>query len=118
MESSEMDYEKKSSFKRYYLITFALTGCMVLTLVFKGEIGQLGFLGVALLLTVLPPTMALGAYIGKLFRDFCKPDFIMTSGAAETFKVKVFWMCGPQLIGAGVGFLLINNVLETLGILM
>ena len=43
------------------------------------------------------------------------PDWISTSGAVETFKAKVFWLMGPQAIGALIGFFafqgFMNNIL-------
>jgi hypothetical protein len=35
-------------------------------------------------------------WLGDAFRRFTKPDWITTSGAMNTFYVKLFWMFGPQ----------------------
>lgn len=45
------------------------------------------------------------AYLGKLVRDFVLPDAIVTTGAVDSFKQKVFWAIGPQVIGALIGFM-------------
>lgn len=46
-----------------------------------------------------------GIFLGKLFRDFTQPDAFLTSGAVDTFKTKIFWMIGPQVIGAIIGLI-------------
>lgn len=45
------------------------------------------------------------AYLGKLVRDFVMPDAIVTTSAVDSFKQKLFWAIGPQVIGAVIGFM-------------
>ena len=43
--------------------------------------------------------------IGDAFCRFTKPDMFMSSGAADTFKQKIFWKVGPQSIGWFIGYI-------------
>lgn len=54
------------------------------------------------------------AYLGKLVRDFVVPDAIVTNGAVDTFKQKVFWMIGPQVIGGVIGLIATHGLHKTL----
>jgi hypothetical protein len=72
-------------------------------------------LGADRLLRVRHAFTGVGMCIGEWFRRFTHPDWISTSGAVETFKAKVFWLMGPQAIGALIGFFafqgFMNNIL-------
>lgn len=49
----------------------------------------------------------LGLKIGNAVRRFACPElFITKSGMTEIIRLKLFWMFGPQLIGALIGWLL------------
>jgi hypothetical protein len=43
-----------------------------------------------------------GWFLGELFRKFAHPDFVLASGAADLAKQRLFWIVGPQCIGAFV----------------
>ena len=46
----------------------------------------------------------IGALMGDGIRKFASPDAIYTSGGiASIFWAKVFWICGPQVIGLLAG---------------
>jgi uncharacterized protein YecT (DUF1311 family) len=58
------------------------------------------------LLATTPILAGLGGYIGRLVRDFTQPDFILTRGLGDTFNKKLFWIMGPQCVGAFLGMCL------------
>jgi hypothetical protein len=46
----------------------------------------------------------IGALIGDAIRKFAHPDAVFTSGGMlQLIWIKLFWLCGPQLIGLGLG---------------
>lgn len=46
----------------------------------------------------------IGALLGRAINQFVKPDFIQTQGGFfQILWVKLFWLCGPQLIGLVIG---------------
>lgn len=47
-----------------------------------------------------------GSLIGEGIKNFTKPDNVYTSSLLDTLKTKLFWMFGPQLIGAILGMLI------------
>lgn len=45
-----------------------------------------------------------GAVAGDAIRNFALPDAVFTSGGiGQIIWTKLFWLCGPQLIGLGIG---------------
>ncbi|MFV7463677.1 hypothetical protein [Pseudomonas shirazica] len=45
-----------------------------------------------------------GALLGDALRKFAHPDSVYTSGGFfHLIWIKVFWVCGPQVIGLGIG---------------
>lgn len=45
-----------------------------------------------------------GALIGDALRKFAHPDSVYTNGGFfQLIWIKVFWACGPQVIGLGIG---------------
>lgn len=45
-----------------------------------------------------------GALIGDALRKFAQPSSVYTSGGFfHLIWIKVFWVCGPQVIGLGIG---------------
>lgn len=45
-----------------------------------------------------------GALIGDALRKFAHPDSVYTNGGFfQLIWIKVFWVCGPQVIGLGIG---------------
>ena len=67
---------------------------------------EIGFLASLYCLATAPILAGIGGYIGLLVRDFTLPDVILTRGLEDTFNKRVFWMMGPQCIGAFLGFAL------------
>jgi hypothetical protein len=41
-----------------------------------------------------------GWFLGEVFRKFAHPDFVIASGATNLAKQRLFWIMGPQCIGA------------------
>ncbi|MGU3233074.1 hypothetical protein [Vibrio cholerae] len=104
----------ESLFFKHYLISLFLWIAIVIFNVFsdRRDAVEIGFwMGLGMIILV-PPFTALGSYVGRKFRDFTKPDFIMTSGAAETFKAKLFWKFGPQVIGWFVAAMIVSNIVD------
>lgn len=48
----------------------------------------------------------IGACMGDAIRKFAMPDAFFSSGMIDTIKTKLFWFCGPQLIGLFIGVFL------------
>lgn len=45
-----------------------------------------------------------GALLGDALRKFARPDSVYTNGGFfQLIWIKVFWACGPQVIGLGIG---------------
>ncbi|PWC14327.1 hypothetical protein B4923_05315 [Brenneria roseae subsp. americana] len=46
----------------------------------------------------------LGALLGQVVRNFAHPDAVYTSGGIfNLIGIRLFWLCGPQLIGLVCG---------------
>jgi hypothetical protein len=97
---------------KYYFISLIFMFVIMVYSFFSSnpEIPEIGFWKGLLILIIIPPVTALGAFIGRLFRDYTRPDFILTSGAGDTFKTKLFWSFGPQLIGWFLTLLVMDNL--------
>lgn len=100
------------------LICFAIFLALTLVAVFSSKV-HLGFFGnIALLLSGTFFT-TIGVVIGDAFRHFAMPDAFLSSGAMETFKTKIFWMIGPQVIGWIIGIIATKSFMaNTLGYAM
>jgi magnesium-transporting ATPase (P-type) len=78
---------------------------------------HLGFFGYIALLLSGTFFTSLCVVIADVFRHFTKPDMFLSSGAMETFKTKIFWMIGPQVIGWIIGIICTNGFMgKVLGI--
>lgn len=45
-----------------------------------------------------------GALLGSGIRNFVRPDsFYTTGGFFQILWIKIFWLCGPQVIGLAIG---------------
>ncbi|XAG82173.1 hypothetical protein MRN14_06160 [bacterium 19NY03SH02] len=89
---------------RYLIISFVLMFVMMLVTVFNSHVsvGFLGWLAFLVSGTLLTGT---GAFIGRLFLDFVRPDIYLTTGAVDAFYKRLFWSIGPQFIGGLIGFM-------------
>lgn len=59
------------------------------------------------------PLAIIGFQIGKILRDFVMPDLIITNGGfGGLLKAKLFWMAGPQAIGAFLGLVIASSVVQ------
>ena len=57
----------------------------------------------------------IGMAIGRIVRDWVRPDFIVTGdGMKGLVKARLFWAIGPQLIGMLVGLFLLSSTFITL----
>lgn len=56
-----------------------------------------------LLVALAIPLAALGWWLGNAFRNFTRPQYLVTRNAIHTFYSKVFWLIGPQVLGAVAG---------------
>jgi hypothetical protein len=59
---------------------------------------------------------SVGGFLGFLIADFIRkliiPDMIFTTGGfLGLLKARLFWMCGPQLIGIAVGGILFMSMI-------
>ena len=54
------------------------------------------------------PTGFIGVLLGDLLRRLVIPDIVFTTGGFfQLLKTRLFWMCGPQLIGMVIGIALV-----------
>jgi len=59
---------------------------------------------------------SLGGFLGFILADFIRklavPDLIFTSGGFfALLRARLFWMCGPQLIGIVIGGALVASLI-------
>ena len=54
------------------------------------------------------PTGFIGVLLGDLIRRLAIPDIVLIRGGLfQLLKTRLFWMCGPQLIGMVIGIALV-----------
>lgn len=54
------------------------------------------------------PTGFIGVLLGDLIRRLVIPDMVFTTGGFfQLLKTRLFWMCGPQMIGMVIGIALV-----------
>lgn len=93
------------------LFCFTIFGAITLLVVFSSKV-HLGFFGnIALFLSGAIFT-TIGVVIGDAIRHFVAPDAFLSSSATETFKTKIFWMIGPQVIGWIIGYIAANGFMK------
>ena len=97
---------------KYYYVSLGVFVVSIIINFFsdRADSPDIGFWAGLGLLIFVPPITAAGAFVGRKFRDYTKPDFITTSGAVETFKAKLFWQFGPQVIGWFVALMIVSNI--------
>ena len=98
---------------KYVVAGLVLAVASIVYAMFSPKV-SIGFLGSIYYLIAVPFFIGTGAYLGHLVRDYTQPDFIMTSGLGDTFKQKVFWKMGPQLIGAFLGLMATDGLHKTM----
>ena len=109
LESDRMN-KNSDVFLAHLLTSFILWFAMLVIVAFtKGGPRFSFWFGLGILI-VAPIITAFGSFSGRKFRDFTKPDFIVTSGVFDTFKTKIFWKIGPQFIGWFIGAMLVENI--------
>lgn len=101
------------TYTKYLLISYALSVIVTATQAFS-KTNAYSLIEQVYFLVATGIFVGSFAYLGKLFRDFVMPDAILTSGAADTFKQKIFWMIGPQVIGAVIGLIATHGLHKTL----
>jgi|GEM_PF-867868 len=94
----------KETLVKHAMICAGISLAISLLLLFSGK-AHVGFLGhVAWLLSGTVFT-TIGVSIGEAIRRFVQPDMILTTDAMDTFRKKVFWRVGPQVIGWIIGYI-------------
>lgn len=92
--------------RNYLLFYFAMTVVISFAFCFiaKADGVDFGF-GRRLFASLLSiPTGFIGVLLGDLIRRFAIPDMVFTTGGFfQLLKTRLFWMCGPQLIGMTIG---------------
>lgn len=106
-------------FLRYLIINFILVISVALLVYFKGDSdvpgeSEIGFWGSLAFIVVATLILTIGSFVGGLFANFTRPDAILTSGAGDTFIKKIFWMVGPQIIGAVIAIIIFSNLIMKL----
>lgn len=94
---------------KHALICIVLMLLLTLVVVFSPK-SHLGFFGYIALFIVGSVFTTIGVIVGDEFRRFVHPDAIMSSGALDTFKQKIFWKIGPQSIGWAFGAFAADNL--------
>lgn len=82
-------------------IVFAVVMCT-----FNNSATVLGATFGAKLLAIIVGSLLglIGALIGDAIRKFAHPDAVFTNGGMfQLIWIKLFWLCGPQLVGLGIG---------------
>ncbi|MBR4401195.1 MAG: SH3 domain-containing protein [Synergistes sp.] len=74
--------------------------------------GYTGVFGVILLSILGTAGAAAGGWLGNLFCKAFRPDYVLTSGVGGMVKAKLFWFCGPQLIGFFLGMFLCMGMVD------
>jgi hypothetical protein len=105
--------ENMKTYTKYLLISYAFSVVLTATRAFS-KTDPYSFLEHTYFLIAMGAFVASFAYAGKMFRDFVMPDAVLTTGAVDTFKQKVFWMVGPQIIGAVIGMIATHGLHKTL----
>jgi hypothetical protein len=94
----------KNQFIKHAAICFGVFFIITLISVFSPKV-HLGFFGNISLLLSGTFFTTIGVALGDLFRRIARPDLFLSSGAMETFKTKIFWTIGPQVIGWIMGYI-------------
>ena len=97
-----MESSKKTYLLFYFIITVIVS--FVFCFIAKANGVDFGF-GRRLLASIVSiPTGFIGVLLGDLIRRFVIPDMVFTTGGFfQLLKTRLFWMCGPQLIGMIIG---------------
>lgn len=101
------------TYTKYFLISYVLSAVLTTTQAFS-KTNTYGISEHVYFFIATGIFVGSFAYVGKLFRDFVMPDTIVTSGATDTFKQKIFWLIGPQVIGAVIGLIATHGLHKTL----
>ncbi len=98
-----MSDSQKAYLTIYFFVALILS---VIACIFVNPTGvEVGFFRRILLAIVSTAFCFAGALIGDFVRRLVIPDVIFTSGNfTDILKTKLFWFCGPQLIGILGGF--------------
>lgn len=91
-------------FVKYLVVCFLLVLGLALLAIFMAEV-SIGFWSWVVFVLCGTVFITIGSYLGGLFRDFVAPDAYVTRGVTDSFKKRIFWMMGPQAIGAFIGYI-------------
>jgi len=102
--------------KQIYRNSFLIISCIVgFFFVFVNTNIESGFFLKLIIGIGASITAMIGFFIGDVLRKFVVPDAVFTSGGFfKLLKIKLFWMCGPQLIGIGIGAIIGVSMLGSL----
>lgn len=101
------------TYTHYLFASFSLSLAITITRIFS-KTDSLGMLEHVYYLIATGIFVGSFAFIGKLVRDFLMPDSILTTSAVDTFKQKVFWMIGPQVVCGVLGLIATHGLHKTL----
>lgn len=90
--------------KVYYFVYLTISVIVAFFLAFHNTKLQYGFF--MKLLGMIGGSIGgfLGFIVGDFIRKLAIPDMVFTSGGFfGLLRVRLFWMCGPQLIGIVIG---------------
>lgn len=103
--------------KTYYAIFFVIAVLVSFIAAFSAKGVSAGFVVRFIAAVVAVPAGFIGFLVGDFIRKLAIPDAVLVSGGMfALLRTRLFWMCGPQLIGLSIGSLVVaGNVLKLLG---
>ena len=101
----------KERIQFHFFVCLAIAVVVTVISIFHPDT-RLGLFGNIALLIALTVFTTIGVVIGDVLRRFTMPDAMLTSGMADTFYKKIFWMIGPQTIGWFIGMVATNGFMR------
>ncbi|NVJ93342.1 MAG: hypothetical protein HWE34_16880 [Methylocystaceae bacterium] len=97
----------------YYFFFLILSTALGFWMVFfSKDFDGIGFFSKFFIAVVTTFGGFVGFVSGDIVRRFVMPDFVFSTGFFDLLKTRLFWMCGPQLIGLFIGLLVSGSFLE------
>lgn len=98
--------------QRYPLIGLGLSAVITFHAAWTGSAPYLGFWGYVWLFVVGTLRLSMVMMLSELCRRFTCSYVIATNSATDTFKARLFWMVGPQTIGAFLTMIAVGGYMQ------
>ena len=99
---------------RQYQLCTALFAFITLYVLFTTN-HHLGFMWYVLTFVIGSICTGTGVVAGEAFRRFVHPDVLLASNSLDMFGKRIFWLCGPQVIGWVIGLWIYQTVMMKFG---